>query len=148
MLSFMNWWILCTVETRDDWCIYIIYIYMDVWIPETSHIQLSLVIMVWWKYQYRLLRTQFVVLLKHSLAGEYLYHIGWGTVYTLVQGFPYCWDALHYLAPVYQNCQRGNFGTQRLGPWFNIKMTSYQYRKSHCVHLTTMLSPQWDFLYW
>ena len=34
------------------------------------------------------------------------------------------------------------------GPWFNIKMSSYQYRKSHCGDLTTVLSPQWDFLSW
>ena len=36
---------------------------------------------------------------------------------------------------------------KRPGPWFNIKMSSCQYRKSHCGDLTTVLSPQWDFLY-
>ena len=38
------------------------------------------------------------------------------------------------------------------GGWFNIKMPSYQYRKSHCGDKTilwlTVLSPQWNFLYW
>ena len=60
------------------------------------------------------------------------------------------------------------------GPWFNIKMPSYQYRKFHCGDKTvvrssylhngisyigklatlywishkTVLFPQWDFLYW
>ena len=41
------------------------------------------------------------------------------------------------------------------GPRFNIKATSYQYRKSHCGVLTTVLFAQWDFytgkmtsLYW
>ena len=33
-------------------------------------------------------------------------------------------------------------------PWFNIKMSSCQYRKSHCGDKTILrLSPQWDFLY-
>ena len=32
------------------------------------------------------------------------------------------------------------------GRWFDIKMSSYQYRKSHCGD-KTILSPQWDFLY-
>ena len=38
----------------------------------------------------------------------------------------------------------------RRGPWFNIKMPSYWYRKSHCGDKTIVfvLSPQWDFLYW
>ena len=34
------------------------------------------------------------------------------------------------------------------GGWFNIKMTSYQYRKSHYGDKMIFLSPQWDFLYW
>ena len=38
------------------------------------------------------------------------------------------------------------------GPWFNINMSSYQYRKSHCgdktVERWSYISPQWDFLYW
>ena len=36
------------------------------------------------------------------------------------------------------------------GGWFNIKMPSYQYRKSHHGDKTILpvLSPQWDFLYW
>ena len=33
------------------------------------------------------------------------------------------------------------------GPWFNIKMSSYQYRKSHCGDKMVIRS-QWDFLYW
>ena len=36
----------------------------------------------------------------------------------------------------------------RPGPWFNIKMSSYQYRKTHCGDKTIVLSSQWDFLYW
>ena len=37
--------------------------------------------------------------------------------------------------------------------WFNIKILSYQYRKSHCgdktiLRPTTVLSPQWNLLYW
>ena len=42
------------------------------------------------------------------------------------------------------------FNILRPGPRFNIKMSFYQYRKSHCgdkTILTTVLSPQWDFLY-
>ena len=35
------------------------------------------------------------------------------------------------------------------GPWFNIKMSSYHYRKSHCGDKTILRpSPQWDFLHW
>ena len=33
------------------------------------------------------------------------------------------------------------------GPWFNVKIPSYLCRKSHCGD-KTVVSPQWDFLYW
>ena len=31
------------------------------------------------------------------------------------------------------------------GPWFNIKMTSYQYRKSHCEDKTILWLARWHF---
>ena len=43
------------------------------------------------------------------------------------------------------------YGGPLSGPRFNIKMSSYQYRKSHCGDKTgrkIVLSSQWDFLYW
>ena len=42
----------------------------------------------------------------------------------------------------------GSFATMQLimvpGPWFNIKMTSYQYRKSHCGDKTVL---RWSYLH-
>ena len=37
------------------------------------------------------------------------------------------------------DCMRGT-GRQRPGPWFNIKMSSYQYRKSNCGDKTVVRS--------
>ena len=34
----------------------------------------------------------------------------------------------------------GSCGASRSGPWFNIKMSSYQYRKSHCGEKTVVKS--------
>ena len=34
------------------------------------------------------------------------------------------------------------------GPWFNIKMSSYQHDQYRKSHLATVLSPQWNFLHW
>ena len=40
--------------------------------------------------------------------------------------------------PIVLHCQ--SFGCWILGPRFNIKMSSYQYRKSHCVDKTVIRS--------
>ena len=41
-----------------------------------------------------------------------------------------CWDIMM--------TRKRNQKYQRPGPWFNIKMTSYQYRKSHCGDKTIL----------
>ena len=44
-------------------------------------------------------------------------------------------------------CFLEHVSSKKPGSRFNIKMISYPYRKSHCGDLTTVLSPQFNFLH-
>ena len=44
-----------------------------------------------------------------------------------------CMDAISYII-------HDNYWGQESGPWFNIKMSSYQYKKSHCGDKTVVRS--------
>ena len=58
-------------------------------------------------------------------------------------GFPFCL----LVAPPEEITSSSKLMSET-GPWFHIKMPSYQYKKSHCGDKTAVLSPQWDSLYW
>ena len=52
--------------------------------------------------------------------------------------FPHFW--LFAKGIIHRSSVTGGFLSQRAGPWFNIKTTSYQYRKSHCGDKTVVRS--------
>ena len=50
-----------------------------------------------------------------------------------------------YSVVLFNNSIKYNMILHTKGPWFNIKMLPYQYRKSHCGDKMVTLSPQCDF---
>ena len=85
-------------------------------------------------------------IVKHWQASEKMFSISWTETKCPVRGH----DMAIYFVHVHTE--------SRPGPWFNIKMSSYQYRKSHCGDKTVVRSSylrNWisytgkmSFLYW
>ena len=111
----------------------------------SSDIDRSLRWCQWWQCWHHD-NSRFTVYCDNSICEEYSHpqmtpgnvHLVWIFLYWRISG--------HFLWKLIVGAKR--FRNWTTGPRFNTKIKPYQYRISHCGDLTTVLSPQWDFLYW